>query len=680
MFSFGQTGNAYSASCSSSNPAPAGYFCKNYTTYKCRTGCFCLGGGPINVTADIRNFCDGTSTPNTNQLSKINKAGVFICGLTEGASGSYSPEGATDVSQCDVFRCDANISAGRYCSEETTMSENCPKGCWCDGGSNLKGVPKLNPLTGTDFALWSHCRNHDGHNNSYMKDYLEERGIHYCPLGTTTNGDGKGKSVADSSSDNDCGSKPGRGKYCYKKNDKRKCNAGCYCPGDIKIAVNPNSSTDAMFNVPDRCEDHDQNTKSYLEGRGVMYCPSDFPESDAGANGIKDCYKKLSNGQRSYYGQNGEVEANNGSENPKVTCDPGYYLPANTNLCKQCTDNTVGNYICPGGEFTKNSTDDQGLTPCEGRRVPNQNHTKCVIKVPTVASAEASSYSKPDWVTSVTPDDSTTVCDDGSYLLEDGTCATCPAGYMCPGDGYAYKCGPAGISSAGKSNCTPCSAGQMANNTNTACEDGIIIVGKGQYLPANMLKPESCSASGKFCPGGRWKKASLDQGAFDCPFEGLSGSVSGSNNESCTINLTKKQMAYGIDENKDCWKYTNNYKTCVWGDITFTDVSSTFDTGTEYNPDADVNNPSAGPQSGGQGATTNNVPTNNIPTQDDADSLKGDFDFNNGDKEGLKSGSGAWIQATTLKDVPSFGGAVAQTSTPARATRTPQPQRGVRRR
>ena len=41
-------------------------------------------------------------------------------------------------------------------------------------------------------------------------------------------------------------------------------------------------------------------------------------------------------------------------------CELGYYLPANIDFCTQCLDG----YYCPGGTYTFNEYNDQGISPC----------------------------------------------------------------------------------------------------------------------------------------------------------------------------------------------------------------------------------------------------------------------------------------------------------------------------
>ena len=46
-------------------------------------------------------------------------------------------------------------------------------------------------------------------------------------------------------------------------------------------------------------------------------------------------------------------------ETEEISCNPGYYLPANSQSCTQCPKNSY----CPGGTFTE-TTSDSGITQC----------------------------------------------------------------------------------------------------------------------------------------------------------------------------------------------------------------------------------------------------------------------------------------------------------------------------
>lgn len=60
-----------------------------------------------------------------------------------------------------------------------------------------------------------------------------------------------------------------------------------------------------------------------------------------------------------------------------TSCQPGYYIKANTNTCTACT----GDYVCPGGIFYTDATytQDRGRILC-AYGTANSNHTACVAQ------------------------------------------------------------------------------------------------------------------------------------------------------------------------------------------------------------------------------------------------------------------------------------------------------------
>ena len=77
---------------------------------------------------------------------------------------------------------------------------------------------------------------------------------------------------------------------------------------------------------------------------GIFSCPSQYPESDAGASKIADCY--VSVGGKKVY-------------NKTLNCKAGQYLPRNSNTCSACK--TGNRYYCPGGTFHTSTESDQGI-------------------------------------------------------------------------------------------------------------------------------------------------------------------------------------------------------------------------------------------------------------------------------------------------------------------------------
>mgnify|MGYP002868430282 FL=1 len=94
-----------------------------------------------------------------------------------------------------------------------------------------------------------------------------------------------------------------------------------------------------------------------------------------------------------------------------ITCNAGYFLPANTDGCVICSEN----YYCVGGTYTFNETDAQGITEC-----PDD--------LPSVAGAS-----------SVEQCANAYICNSGYYLPANSVqCTICPANSYCVGGSYTF--------------------------------------------------------------------------------------------------------------------------------------------------------------------------------------------------------------------------------------------------
>ena len=253
---------------------------------------------------------------------------------------------------------------------------------------------------------------------------------------------------------------------------------------------------------------------------GIFSCPSQYPESDAGAKSAEDCYV-YANGQKVY--------------NKTLKCKAGQYLPRNSNSCTACK--TGNRYYCPGGSFHTSTSHDMGLK----------------IK-----------------------------CEAGQYLPGGASscqkCKTSNRYYVCSGGTFAsYFSGDQGI--------RKCTGGSVANSDRTACENAngdtvapapepektieTIHVPGGQYLPADKTEPVACTGSTKYCPGGEFEKASVEQGRYDCPLNGRTNA----DKTACTVSVPKTWMQYGplgtsTPYKRQCWHQVDTidpgrYIACV---------------------------------------------------------------------------------------------------------------------
>ena len=111
------------------------------------------------------------------------------------------------------------------------------------------------------------------------------------------------------------------------------CDAGYYATGPDECAVCP-ANTYSQFN--NKCY-----YPSAPELNTCTPCPAGtgtIGDTAADHDSIDDCIPM-------------EIE--------EISCNPGYYLPANSQQCTQCPRN----FYCPGGQYTEASSD-SGITQC----------------------------------------------------------------------------------------------------------------------------------------------------------------------------------------------------------------------------------------------------------------------------------------------------------------------------
>ena len=68
--------------CGDNNPAAPGFFCKAGLTYKCRKGCYCLGGKNTNTGWAIDDLCRTHDETKINGINDKNDTGIRVCTLS----------------------------------------------------------------------------------------------------------------------------------------------------------------------------------------------------------------------------------------------------------------------------------------------------------------------------------------------------------------------------------------------------------------------------------------------------------------------------------------------------------------------------------------------------------------------------------------------------------------------
>jgi len=167
-------------------------------------------------------------------------------------------------------------------------------------------------------------------------------------------------------------------KVYYGANTNIVCAEGTYLPANATQCVACNASQNQVcpggrFEKLDKIQGLRLNcpTGKYLPANATQ-CSSCDESQYFCFGGIYDYNSTEDQGRIAH---NGYV--NMGAMHTFITCNPGKYVPANTNQCSACT----GDYICPGGIFFTDATYnvDRGKKLCPYGQ-PNANHTACVGK------------------------------------------------------------------------------------------------------------------------------------------------------------------------------------------------------------------------------------------------------------------------------------------------------------
>ena len=171
---------------------PAGNYCVNGTvehgvyytnTFSCDFGCYCVGANAKDGLSQLTTEYCARSNSGVNQSDSLyGVSGVYRC-----PNGKKSAPGAKSSADCyDVLTANDNSQncknppeSGHYCRRKNNTPV-CEKGCYCPGGNiNAVGGNGDNNPYG---KVLSNCKN----KNAWAKDYLNKRGIFYCPDGYTS--------------------------------------------------------------------------------------------------------------------------------------------------------------------------------------------------------------------------------------------------------------------------------------------------------------------------------------------------------------------------------------------------------------------------------------------------------------------------------------------------------------
>ena len=358
-------------------------------------------------------------------------------------AGTYLPANSTDASACTTctagnyceggtFSTSASVQGLTPCPQNTpnsaigaTSEGACYASVTCPAGQYLPmGQLTCAPCTNGNYCL----------GGTFNSNVVADQGLTACDNATPFSPTGASAANACSAGVScEAGTYlPANGAECVS------CPAGSYCVGGV-FGFNANAA------------------------QGITACDSATPLSPEGATSANACYTT-------------------------VTCDAGYYLPANSLVCTPCA---VGNY-CLGGELNSNVSTASGLTAC-----PNA----------TPFSEEGASASNQCYAN--------IICFTGTYLPANSlSCATCTANNYCLGGVFGYST----TSAQGLTACpqaTPYApAGSTGSSDCTAAAE--IVCDAGTYLPANATACAPCT-SGNYCIGGHFVQGASNQGIATCP-------------------------------------------------------------------------------------------------------------------------------------------------------------------
>ena len=420
---------------------PAGKYCKNAGNKPdCPEGCYCTGSRQAIGSINVAFFCSQGSTMSagnnsTNILAKMNASGIYFC-----PDFTTSHTGAKTVNDC------YHPQTGE---ETETVTRQCPSGCFClnegllrlandslfnityafwqtqcqspshplspqsQSLCNTQGYIGININNGSGGEVYLVCdREQYGNYNGYFFDEFSEiyvnsdfgggygrkndEVVYFGGMSTSATGNLGMYGCPNSYPLSDAGAKTvyecykydaSGNKVYYGTNTNITCAEGTYLPANATQCVSCNASQNHVC-PGGRFEKSDVIQGLKLNCPKGKYLPANATQCSACDEshyfcfgGIYDFSATMDQGLVTH---NGYVNMGN---HTFITCNPGHYVPANTNQCSACS----GDYACPGGLFfTDSSYDvDRGNILC-WYGTPNSTHTACMPKFAKPSLAKSS--------------------------------------------------------------------------------------------------------------------------------------------------------------------------------------------------------------------------------------------------------------------------------------------------
>ena len=307
-------GSTNAGACYASVTCPAGQYLPmgQLTCAPCTNGNYCLGGTfNSNVVADQGLTACDVATP----MSPTGATSAAACSAgVNCVAGTYLPADASECVACPagswcgggIFGFNANAAQGiTQCDSETpespansTSANDCYTTITCAAGQYLPS----GETTCADCTVGNYCAGGDFHSN-----VATAQGLTQCPNGTPFSEVGASANT-----------------QCYAN---LLCLSGTYLPANSLVCatcLENNYCVGGVFGY------------STTVAQGMTACPNTSPYAPAGSTQASAC-----------------------TEEERIICAAGTYLPANSLVCVTCP---IGTY-CAGGLFTQSNTD-QGIKDC----------------------------------------------------------------------------------------------------------------------------------------------------------------------------------------------------------------------------------------------------------------------------------------------------------------------------
>ena len=542
-----------------------GRYCKQQNDKRdCPKGCWCEGKikkstGDLDVDA----ICKGKQ-PTQSQLQVLHDAKVFICGIDNSGSPvlAHSNKKAKSSSDCilDNMGCISH-EEGSYCSEGTNV-RSCPKGCYCSGKDNDGKDQRYNqlPVHLSTQDVDDACQNKTVAygSNFGVKNYLERRGVFYCPDGYNA--------ATGAGSITECKNASGHF-YSVPVVDMgglrpsvtpRVCSDGYYLEetGSGKYIAVECKICPKGYYCPDKKNKHacTGNTYTSQEGQQVcQVCEGKRRVVNENKTGCKLCPGlTVANANHTSCINNPELSA----PVPDANLNREFDIAALTDLVLQ-----------EGEVYKYKVTYQCGVGGTGNPNDPNMYESDNTVTLLDASSCAAKTgYVFKEWGCS--RGSVKVSINNGTFTMPSGG-VVCAAQWKCV-SGYGWRSNECVICNGENQyidvsgNCQTCSDG--LNDTGDGCVNS-----SGQDVPPINSTSTTCNIIGKYLDDDN-DCVSCESGHF-CPGNGeqhrCPAGTSIGNGASCKFDLNKDKLYNGLgSSSKNCWKHLNQpaqYRTCVYG-------------------------------------------------------------------------------------------------------------------